>query len=159
MFWLVMSCSTNAMVSCFVLCKVIISVSEITNNNSSSNLINKLNISWLGVKIKSMVSYQPAKYSLRLDWSISFLKVWSRYGQFCFSPCGASEYLLIARHLLVNLEKLGFHEKLVFLTPYGNWGGFDKTEVSGKWCATLWALGLQFFVSPNSQIFNFQDFR
>ena len=45
-----------------------------------------------------------------------------------------------ARHLLVNLAKeLGFHEKLDLLAPYGNWGGFDKTEMCGKWCATLWA--------------------
>ena len=36
------------------------------------------------------------------------------------------------RHLLVNLEKLGFHAKLDFLTPYGNWGRFDKTEVCEK---------------------------
>ena len=28
-----------------------------------------------------------------------------------------------------------------------------------KWCATLWAPGLQFSVSPNSQLFNFHDFR
>ena len=66
---------------------------------------------------------------------------------------------MLTRHLLVNLEKLGFHEKLDFLTPYGNWGGFDKTEVCGKMVRNFMGPGLQFSVLPNSKIFNFQDLR
>ena len=34
-----------------------------------------------------------------------------------------------------------------------------RQKCAGKWCATLWAPGLQFSVSLNSQIFNFQDLR
>ena len=38
-------------------------------------------------------------------------------------------------------------------------GVLTRQKCAEKWCATLWAPGLQFSVSPNSQIFNFQDFR
>ena len=43
-----------------------------------------------------------------------------------------------SRHLLANLEQLGFHEKLDFLAP-------DKTEVRGKMVRN--------FMGPGSPIF------
>ena len=52
-------------------------------------------------------------------------------------------YTLVGK--LWNLEKLGFHEKLDLLAPYGNWGGFDKTEACGKI--------VRIFMGPGSQIF------
>ena len=64
----------------------------------------------------------------------------------------------LARHLLVNLEKLGFHEKLDFLVPMAIEGVLTRQKCAGKWCATLWAPGLQFSVSPNRRIFNFHGF-
>ena len=37
-------------------------------------------------------------------------------------------------------------------------GVLTRRECADKWCATLWAPGPQFSVSPNSQIFNLHDF-
>ena len=62
------------------------------------------------------------------------------------------------RYGLVNLEKLSFHEKLCW--PHiAIEGVLARQKCAEKWCAFLWAPGLQFSVSRNSQIFNFQDFR
>ena len=53
---------------------------------------------------------------------------------------------LLSRHWQkTKLKKLGFHEKLGFLTPYGNWGGFGKTELSGNI--------LRNFIDPGSPMF------
>jgi hypothetical protein len=63
-----------------------------------------------------------------------------------------------SRQLLVNLEKLGVHEKLDLLTPYIAIDGvLTRQKCAAKWCATLWGPGLQFSVSPHSQIFDCHD--
>ncbi len=64
-----------------------------------------------------------------------------------------------SRHLLVNLEKLGFHEKPDFWPHMAIEGVLTRQKCADKWCATLWAPGLQFSVSPNRPILNFHDIR
>ena len=66
----------------------------------------------------------------------------------------------VARLLLVNLEKSRGTWKTRFVDPILQLRGFDKTEMSGKMVRNFMGPGLQLFsVSPNSQIFNFQDLR
>ena len=38
-------------------------------------------------------------------------------------------------------------------------GALTRQKCAEKWCATLWAPGLQFSVSSNSQILNVHDFQ
>ena len=44
-------------------------------------------------------------------------------------------------------KKLGLHENLDLLTPYGNWWGFDKTEVCGKMVRNLFEPRISKFLS------------
>jgi len=44
----------------------------------------------------------------------------------------------------MNLEKLGFPEKLDLLTPYSIEGVLTGQKCAEKWCADLWGPGLKF---------------
>ena len=54
---------------------------------------------------------------------------------------------------------LVFMNSMIFWPHIAIEGVLTRQKCAEKWCATLWATGLQFSVSPNSQVFNFQDFR
>ena len=63
-------------------------------------------------------------------------------------------------NLLVNLEKTGCSWKTWFVGAIWQlMGVFTRQKCTKQWCATYLAPSLQISVSPNSQIFNFQDLR